>query len=89
LNYTKTFADSGWDLSMDLVADHLVARLVRGSEVHELMTRDKTMFDLPAKGYEPTVTAEPWVVWRPSDDGAWYVWMCAHGATIWTNTIAM
>jgi hypothetical protein len=86
LSYSQRF-DSGWQFSMDLVADHLVARLVRGSEVHELFTRDRIMLDLPGKGYEPTVTARPWVVWKPGDDGEWYVWMCANGATIWTKAI--
>jgi hypothetical protein len=59
VSYTQQFGDSGWNFSMDLVADHLVAPFIRGLEVHELVTRDKTMLGLPEEGYQQKVTGRP------------------------------
>jgi hypothetical protein len=52
LSYTRTLDDFGWGFSMDLASDHLVAWLIRGSEVHELVTHCATMLRLPEKGYQ-------------------------------------
>lgn len=83
--------DSGWEFSVKPLGDFLVARLVRGEDAYELITRDRTMLELPTLGYRvqvgPDENGDPWVTWTAPAGDARYVWICPFRAAMWAKDV--
>lgn len=88
--FTRSF-DSGWELSLAPLGDQLVARLVRGGDAYELITRDQTMLQLPELGYQvdvgPDQNGDPWVTWSVPAGGPRYVWICRFKTAMWAKDV--